>query len=66
MCPDVLAFAFANTKLVLPAVSVLHGVLDSNLQQPDLSSWSDGPWFNTKRLDAEPLDCLHARLHSSS
>lgn len=66
MCPDVLAVVYANTILVLPVVPFLHDLLDSNLQQPDLSSWCDGPWFDTKRLDAEPLDCLHARFYSSS
>ena len=52
--------------LVLPAVPVLHSLLDSDFQQFDLSSWCDGPRFDTKRLDAESLDCLHARFHSSS
>lgn len=48
---------------VLLAVPLFHGLLDSNLQQPDLSGWCDGSWINPKRLDAEPLDRLHARFH---
>jgi len=48
---------------VLLAVPLLHSLLDSNLQQSDLSGWCDGSWINTKRFDAEPLDRLHARLH---
>lgn len=50
---------------VLLVVPVLYGLLDSNLQQPDLSSRCDGPWFDTQRPNAEPLDRLHARFHSS-
>lgn len=51
---------------VLLAIPVLHSLLDPDFQQSDLSSWCNGPRFDTKRLDAEPLDCIHARLYSSS
>ena len=52
-------------KLVLSTIPVLHHLLDSDVQQPHLSSWRDGPRFNTKRPDAEPIDCLYARFHPS-
>ena len=53
-------------SLVLPTVPFLHGLLDTDLQQPDLSSWCNGFGLDTKRFDAKPLDRLHARFHSSS
>jgi hypothetical protein len=51
---------------VLFALPVLHNLLDPDFQQLDLSSWCDGPWVDTKRLDAEPLDCVYAGFYPSS
>jgi POT family proton-dependent oligopeptide transporter len=51
---------------VLLTLPVLHNLLDPDFQQLDLSSWCNGPWVDTKRLDAEPLDCVYAGFYPSS
>jgi len=51
---------------VLPALPLLHNLLDPDLQQPDLSSRRDGSRKHAQRLDAKLIHSLHARIHPSA